>query len=141
MGASSYLDWPWFDASHRELAERAREWAHRHIEEAEPSDVDAACRKLVTDLGAGGWLKYCVPAAYGGAQPGLDVRSLCLIRETLAYRSGLADFSFALEGLGSGPLSLCGSDELRRDYLPRVAKGAAIAAFALSDAEAGSGLA
>lgn len=138
MGSQAHLDWPWFEPSHRDLASRANAWASQHIDETEPSDVDAACRRLVTDLGRAGWLRYCVPAEFGGALPGLDTRSICLLRETLAYRSGLADFSFALQGLGSGAISLCGSDALRKQYLPRVAAGSAIAAFALSEPDAGS---
>lgn len=139
MRSVEHLNWPFFEAAHRDLALRVRAWAAEHIpDDAEPDDVDAACRALVQSFGQAGWLRYCVPADYGGALPQLDARSLCLIRETFAYRSALADFSFALQGLGSGAISLCGSEALRRDYLPRVADGSAIAAFALSEPDAGS---
>ena len=138
MAAPAHLEWPWFESSHRDLASNAGVWAAQHIDEAEPADVDAACRGLVSDLGRAGWLRYCVPGKYGGALPALDTRSICLLRETFAYRSGLADFSFALQGLGSGAISLCGSEALREAYLPRVAAGSAIAAFALSEPDAGS---
>jgi len=102
-------------------------------------DPDAAVPMLATELRD--FLPYAVPRAFGGALATLDVRSLCLIREHLAYRSALADFTFALQGLGSGPLSLFGSHELKREFLPRVADGSAIAAFALSEREAGSDVA
>ncbi len=138
MASPAHLDWPWFESSHRDLARNAGAWAAKNIDEAEPADVDAACRRLVSDLGRAGWLRYCVPGQYGGALPALDTRSICLLREAFAYRSGLADFSFALQGLGSGAISLCGSEALRKAYLPRVADGSAIAAFALSEPDAGS---
>jgi alkylation response protein AidB-like acyl-CoA dehydrogenase len=96
------------------------------------------CRKIVAQLGDGGWLRYCVPASHGGAFEKLDVRALCLCRETLAQVSGLADFAFAMQGLGAGPIALYGSDELKQRYLPGVRDGKRIAAFALSESEAGS---
>jgi acyl-CoA dehydrogenase len=138
MSALKHLEWPWFEATHRDVATRARAWASEHVDESEPSDVDAACRRLVSDLGNAGWLKYCVPAEFGGALAQVDARMLCVLREAFAYKSGLADFAFALQGLGSGAITLCGSDALRREYLPRVAAGSAIAAFALSEPDAGS---
>jgi acyl-CoA dehydrogenase len=142
MGAASHLDWPWFEESHRDLARRAAAWSAENVSDSEdPDDVDAACRELVRRLGEAGWLKYCIPAAYGGVLPSLDARSLCVLRETFARRSALADFSFALQGLGSGAISLRGSEPLRRTYLPRVAAGTAIAALALSEPDAGSDLA
>ena len=101
-------------------------------------DVDAVCRRFVGLLGAGGWLRYCVPRAHGGVFETLDVRSLCLCRETLAQFSGLADFAFAMQGLGAGPISLFGSDDLKARYLPGVRDGERIAAFALSESTAGS---
>jgi alkylation response protein AidB-like acyl-CoA dehydrogenase len=104
----------------------------------EPTDVDAECRALVRRLGRAGWLRYAVPAAHGGAFERLDVRALCLARETLARADGLADFAFAMQGLGAGPISLFGSEPLRARYLSRVAAGEAIAAFALSEPDAGS---
>ena len=134
-----HVDWPWFDDAHRDMTRRARTWAQDAIPDGpEPQDVDAACRALVRALGEAGWLAYCVPAKYGGALPEIDSRALCLLRETFAYRSALADFAFALQGLGSGAVSMAGSEAQRRSYLPRIAAGTAIAAFALSEPDAGS---
>ena len=145
MTAASYLDWPFFEAEHRELAGRVRAWSAAHLggtthPETRP-DVDAACVRLVRELGAAGFTGYCVPAAHGGVFPEFDVRAISLIREALARHDGLADFSFAMQGLGSGAISLAGSGELKDRYLPRVARGEAIAAFALSESEAGSDVA
>jgi acyl-CoA dehydrogenase len=144
----SFLDWPFFADRHRELARRLREWAAaRFIDPAPAEDresVDAACRQLVRDLGQAGWSRYCAPAgAPEGATPsaGFDVRALALIRESLARCDALADFAFAMQGLGSGAISLAGSLELQARYLPRVAAGEAIAAFALSEPDAGSDVA
>jgi alkylation response protein AidB-like acyl-CoA dehydrogenase len=89
-------------------------------------------------MGQGGWLRYTVPSEFGGINERLDVRSLCIARETLAWHSGLFDFSFAMQGLGAGPISLFGSRELKQRYLPRVSRGEAIAAFAISESLAGS---
>lgn len=137
MADTSYLNWPFLNDAHRAL-----HWglAHSRMQglDAEPEDVDAESRRLVRWLGEHNWLRYVVPAAYGGLHEKLDVRSLCLIRESLAYQSGLADFVFAMQGLGTGAITLFGSDALKQKYLPRVAKGEAIAAFAISEAEAGS---
>jgi len=142
MSDTSYLEWPFFDEAHRSLARALDAWAHDHIGEAgHGADVDAACRALVRSLGAGGWLEYCVPAPFGGRLPALDSRSLCVVRETLARHDGLADFAFAMQGLGSGAISIAGSPELRQRYLPRVARGEAVAAFALSEPDAGSDVA
>ena len=138
---TDFLDWPFFDDSHRELAARLEDWCAAHLSDEEPADVDEACRALVRRLGEGGWLRYCVPAAFGGIHEDLDVRSLALIRETLARHDGLADFAFAMQGLGSGTISLFGSDAQKGDYLPAVARGEKIAAFALSEPEAGSDVA
>lgn len=142
MSDRSFLDWPFFDGGHRKLAADLETWSAdklAHVEHGD--DVDNTCRALVKSLGAGGWLRYCVPAAYGGALEKLDSRSLCLLRETLARYDGLADFAFAMQGLGSGAISIAGSEELRRRFLPKVASGEAIAAFALSEPEAGSDVA
>jgi alkylation response protein AidB-like acyl-CoA dehydrogenase len=104
-------------------------------------DPFGVCRGYVAALGRAGWLKHAVPHPYGGARERLDVRSICLVRETLAYASGLADFAFAMQGLGSAPIALFGSEAQRERYLPRVAAGSSIAAFAISETEAGSDLA
>ena len=104
----------------------------------ESRDVDTTCRMLVQMLGEADWLRYCVPASHGGAFTKLDVRALCLCRETLAQFSGLADFAFAMQGLGAGPITLFGSDALKDKYLPGVRDGTKIAAFALTEPEAGS---
>ncbi|HEX5183437.1 MAG TPA: acyl-CoA dehydrogenase family protein [Allosphingosinicella sp.] len=138
MSDTSFLDWPFFDESHRRLAEGLEEWCAREIRDEEPADVDSACRDLVRRLGAAGWLRYCVPAAWGGAHEALDVRSLALIRETLARHSGLADFAFAMQGLGSGATTLFGTDPQKAAWLPAVARGEAIAAFALTEPGSGS---
>jgi acyl-CoA dehydrogenase len=137
----TFLDWPFFDESHRRLAEELEAWCDAELSGDEPEDVDAVCRTLVGKLGEGGWLRFCVPAEYGGALGGLDVRSLCLIRETLARHSGLADFAFAMQGLGSGAISLFGSDGQKQAYLPAVARGEKIAAFALTEPGSGSDVA
>ncbi|HEX3552081.1 MAG TPA: acyl-CoA dehydrogenase family protein [Thermoanaerobaculia bacterium] len=140
MPDATFLSWPFFADSHRALARDLDDWCRREIAPLagqEDQDLDGACRELVRRLGEGGWLRRAVSLSGEGAER-LDVRTLCLIRETLARHSGLADFAFALQGLGSGPLSLFGSEEQRRAWLPRVAAGEAIPAFALSEAEAGS---
>lgn len=142
MSDISYLSWPFFEGAHRELATSLDAWAARHLGDMHgEGDVDVVCRDLVRRLGAAGWLRYAVPAAYGGALEALDSRSLCLIRETLARHAGLADFAFAMQGLGSGAISLYGSEALKQRYLPRVASGDWIAAFALSEPDAGSDVA
>lgn len=143
MPDRSFLDWPFFEFHHRSLANDLDAWAAETIDHAEPARdaVDDVCRGLVAALAEGGWLRYAVPAAAGGRFDDLDVRSLCLIRETLARHSGLADFAFAMQGLGSGPITLAGTDEQRAAYLPQVSEGKKIAAFALSEPEAGSDVA
>ena len=146
MADSTFLDWPFFEARHKQLATELRAWAAREVPKIVGGDhsqaaVDAACKKLVAALGAAGWLKYAVPSPYGGHFPQLDVRSLAIIRETLGYHSGLADFAFAMQGLGSGSIALYGSSEQKEQYLPKVGSGAQIAAFALSEPEGGSDVA
>lgn len=138
MSDTRYLDWPFFDERHRDLARELDAWAARHITDAHGRDVDDACHALVRSLGAAGWLRHAVAAGAGDA---IDTRAICLIRETLARHAGLADFAFAMQGLGSGAISLAGSDAQRARYLGRVAAGDAIAAFALSEPEAGSDVA
>jgi acyl-CoA dehydrogenase len=141
MSDRSFLEWPFFDDSHRKLADELEDWCRSELAEEPGDDVDAECRALVKKLGDGGWLRHCVPAAYGGARETLDVRSLALLRETLARHHGLADYAFAMQGLGSGTISLFGSEEQKREYLPRVAKGEWIAAFALTEPDTGSDVA
>jgi alkylation response protein AidB-like acyl-CoA dehydrogenase len=138
MADASFLDWPFFDGGHRTLAARVRGAAPGLAELAAGDDADAATRALVRALGRDGWLRYVVPTAFGGVHDRLDVRSLCIVRESLAYASGLADFAFAMQGLGTGAITEYGSDALRARYLPRVAAGDAIAAFAVSERDAGS---
>jgi len=140
MADKTYLDWPFLDDSHRKLQSDLVAWCEQY-DFGDEEDIDNRCRQLVADLGKAGWLKNCVPAKWGGASEKLDVRSIALCRETLAYYSGLADFSFAMQGLGSGAISLYGTDAQRQQYLSAVAAGTAIAAFALSEAAAGSDVA
>ena len=138
----SYLGWPFFDAQHAQLERELDAWAAQHIEQEHAADVDTACRQLVRQLGEGGWLRHAIGGIeHGGVGEAIDTRAICLIRETLGRYSGLADFAFAMQGLGSGAISLHGTAEQRERYLPRVARGEAIAAFALSEPEAGSDVA
>jgi acyl-CoA dehydrogenase len=158
------LDWPFFEPAHRELAQGLAAFvasagtvgaagamgatptlpsttaarAAMGSFDGGPVDVDAACRGWVRALGAAGWLRWTVPAAWGGALPALDSRALCIARAVLARHDGLADFAFAMQGLGSGAITLAGSDAQRARWLPQVARGDAIAAFALSEPDAGS---
>ena len=142
MADQSYLKWPFFDARHEQLARELDAWAANHIAQEHGHDVDAECRKLVKQLGDAGWLGHAVAgAAFGGVGEQIDTRAICLIRETLARHSGLADFAFAMQGLGSGAISLAGTEAQKQRYLARVAKGEAIAAFALSEPDAGSDVA
>jgi acyl-CoA dehydrogenase len=141
MADRSFLDWPFFGDEHRRLAAELETWCEAELGHGHGDDIDAECRVLVGKLGAGGWLRYCVPAAWGGVHETLDVRSLALIRETLARHSGLADFVFAMQGLGSGTISLFGSEAQKQSYLPAVAKGEKIAAFALTEPTSGSDVA
>lgn len=132
-----HLDWPFFDTKHRELASALDAWCSEHLHVDHNADVDAQCRGLVAQLGAAGWLKHAV----AGEGQAIDTRAICLIRETLAKHDGLADFAFAMQGLGSGAISLQGTPAQRERYLPGVARGEALAAFALSEPEAGSDVA
>ncbi len=142
MSDTRYLDWPFFEPQHRALALELDAWAAENIAGLHGEDVDASCRACVQALGAAGWLRHAVAgSAHGGAGERLETRTLCLIRETLARHNGLADFAFAMQGLGSGAISLDGSAAQRERYLTRVARGAATAAFALSEPDAGSDVA
>ena len=134
MPDRSFLAWPFFDERHRKLADDLEDWCKATIHDAEASDEDAACRALVAELGKAGFLKLCV----GDAKHRPDVRSLALARETFARYHGLVDFAFAMQGLGSGAISLFGTVEQKRQWLPRVASGEAIAAFAMTEPECGS---
>ena len=142
MADTTYLQWPFFEPRHAELAQALDTWATQHIPHDHGPDVDAECKALVRSLGAAGWLRHAVGGRdVGGTNDAIDTRAICLIRETLARHSGLADFAFAMQGLGSGAISLHGTPEQRQTYLPRVASGEAIAAFALSEPNAGSDVA
>jgi acyl-CoA dehydrogenase len=134
-----HLGLPFFDAAHRQLADGLRDWTPAQA--VDEADDRAACRDWVRRLGDSGWLRYCVPAAHGGALPELDSRALVILRETLAFHSPLADFAFAMQGLGSGAISLAGTPAQQAAYLPAVARGDKIAAFALSEPDAGSDVA
>ncbi|MGF6662708.1 acyl-CoA dehydrogenase [Paraburkholderia atlantica] len=138
----SPLAWPFFEPRHRELAAGIDAWCRANLKHQEHGDPDAICPLLVRELGEAGWLKYGVGGiAYGGHGDTIDTRAVCLLRETLARYSGLADFALAMQGLGSGAISLAGTHEQKSRYLPRVASGTAIAAFALSEPQAGSDVA
>ena len=128
------LGWPFFEERHRALAKDLDAWCAATIHDAEPSDPDYAVRATVAELGKAGFLKLCV--GVGDARP--DVRSLALCRETFARWHGLVDFAFAMQGLGSGAISLFGTVEQKREWLPKVAAGKAIAAFAMTEPECGS---
>jgi acyl-CoA dehydrogenase len=134
MLPAASLRWPFFTPEHQALAERVDAWAKQRLQEThDRASVDGTCKALVRDLGKAGITSHCIQVK--------DVRALAIIRETLAWHDALADFAFAMQGLGSGAISLAGSDELKRKYLPDVAAGKAIAAFALSESEAGSDVA
>ena len=137
MADESFLDWPFFDKAHRERA-RALEAFSQDMPIAVHTDdasLDDACRSIVSALGSSGFLDACCVLEPGGQ---FDVRSLALSRDILARRDGLLDFCFAMQGLGTGPISLFGSKAQREQYLPAVMRGERIAAFALSEPQAGS---
>ena len=146
MADTTYLSWPFFEDEHRNLAADLDQWCRDVLvpvveDAAFHGDVDAGCRKILTLLSGAGYTKYAVPKDWGGVHERLDVRSLCLIRMTLAYYSGLADFVFAMQGLGSGTIALVGSDDTKSRYLTGVADGSRCAAFALTEPESGSDVA
>jgi len=138
----TYLEWPFFETHHRTLAVDIELWCQAHLTKGHNHlDVDKACKDLLSKLADGGWLRYVVPRAFGGIFDNIDVRSLCLIRETLARHDGLADFVFAMQGLGSGTITLFGSNIIKEKYLNDVATGKKMAAFALTELESGSDVA
>ncbi len=142
MTVHNHWDWPFLEPRHKALAPELERWAGSHLQDVPGDDLDAACRQLVRKLGQAGWLKYAIGGvAYGAMADTIDTRAICLIRETLARQSGLADFAFAMQGLGSGAITLFGSAGQKEKYLPPVAEGSAIAAFALSELDAGSDVA
>jgi acyl-CoA dehydrogenase len=144
MADKTFLKWPFFDDGHRNLAGEFERWAEKVLppllegSEDSPDAVYACVVRLVAELGKAGLLRFCVPRAYGGEHENLDVRSLCLAREILGRASGVADFALAMQGLGSAPITLYGREDQKRFLLPRVAAGTALAAFALSEPDAGS---
>jgi acyl-CoA dehydrogenase len=135
------LAWPFFEERHRRFAATLTEWADATLMEGAHDDVDLACKARVAALGQAQFLRAVVPAAYGGLSERLDVRTLCLAREILAARDGLADFAFAMQGLGTGSISIAGSEAMKARILPGIGEGRRIAAFALSEKEAGSDVA
>lgn len=138
MVDTTYLEWPFLEPRHAKLARELDAWASRHVSGEHGDDLDAECRSLVRALGEGGWLKHAVALEGEDAGGRIDTRALCLMRETLARHSGLADFAFGMQGLGSGAISIAGSAEQRQRYLPGVVAGKLIPAFALSEPNAGS---
>jgi acyl-CoA dehydrogenase len=145
MPLPSFLNWPFFEDRHRGLHAAVDEWCRQSAGEFAHAEsrasVDEICRRLVRRMGEAGLTRHCVRAEHGGMAADFDVRSICILRESLARFEGLADFAFAMQGLGSGAITLAGSDALQSKYLPEVARGEAIAAFALSEPDAGSDVA
>ena len=147
MNSASHLAWPFFDAAHRDFKAQLQQWTTQqfgkwHAHDESRDAIDRECVSLVKALGQGGWLKPAIAGTlHGGAAEVIDTRTICLLREELAWHHGLADFAFAMQGLGSGAISLKGTPEQQAAYLPRVAQGDALAAFALSEPDAGSDVA
>jgi alkylation response protein AidB-like acyl-CoA dehydrogenase len=137
-----HLQWPFFGDEHRALANELDGFVRAGgLGVIDHDDADAACKSLVRRLGEAGFLRHCVPQAFGGASAEIDSRALCVLRETLAYHDGLADFAFAMQGLGTGAISLSGSEQMKQRVLPKVAQGSLVSAFALTEPEAGSDVA
>src|SRR5258705_5972007 len=135
MALSNHLEWPFFESSHRSLAREAAAWCESGLGSIHGiKDTDAQCRALVAAMGGAGFLRHAIVTKEGGS---VDVRAACILRETFAWQWGLADFAYAMQGLGSGPISAYGSAEQRRRYAVRAAAGEAIAAFAISEGNAG----
>jgi acyl-CoA dehydrogenase len=147
MNSAAHLAWPFFDESHRSFKSQLQTWTRQQFADLHDHDesrdaIDRECVSLVKALGQGGWLKPAIAGhMHGGAADVIDTRTICMLREELAWHHGLADFAFAMQGLGSGAISLKGTPEQQAEYLPRVAKGEALAAFALSEPDAGSDVA
>lgn len=143
MNSTQYLEWPFFESNHRRLKEEITAWisTHQSLVDAHGQDIAKTTRGLAIALGKAGWLRYLTPAVHGGALPAIDVRSLCLIREALAFHSGVADCAFAIQGLGSAPITLFGDAALQRRYLPGMITGQSLGAFALSEPAVGSDVA
>ena len=142
MSNISHLNWPFFNEEHRQLQTQLDHWASENIHQTHGKDVDQECRDLVKQLGEAGWLKHAIGGkAYGANQDVIDTRAICILRETLARYSGLADFAFAMQGLGTGAISLFGSEQQKNTYLEKVGQGKLISAFALSEPNAGSDVA
>src|SRR2546429_4709347 len=136
MDRFAHLDWPFFEPRHAELARRAESWAAANLGYAHDGDEDSVCRRLVKDVGAAGFRAHCAPE-----DSRFDVRSLPVLREVSAFHAGLADFALTMQGLGSGPVALAGTEAQKKRYVGRAARGEAIAAFALSEPDAGSDVA
>src|SRR5216684_4119601 len=136
MDRFANLDWPFFEPRHAELARKAEDWAATSLSYAHDEDEDSVCRRLVKDMGSAGFLAHCAPL-----DSRFDVRSLALLREVFAFHAGLADFALTMQGLGSGPVALAGTEAQKSRYVGRAARGEAIAAFALSELDAGSDVA
>lgn len=142
MSDTTYLNWPFFNEEHRQLQTELDNWASQNLHQTHGNDVDQACRDLVKQLGDAGWLKHAIGGkAYGANQDVIDIRAICILRETLARYSGLADFAFAMQGLGTGAISLFGTEQQKTRYLEKVGQGKLISAFALSEPNAGSDVA
>ena len=138
MTDTSFLEWPFLSKSHKDLYFKLEDWAENNLKDLDHNNVDNTCKLLVSKLGSAGFLNY---SGISEENPKVDVRSLCLIRETLAKHDGLADFSFAMQGLGSMPISLHGNSERQKFWLPKIQSGHAISAFALSEPRSGSDVA